>query len=297
MFPKFITCFFGLICLSFSLNAQTDDHKWVNEIPENYPRGLVHKTFYSELNKTEIGYSIALPPGYSDSANANRRYPVVYFLHGGNPGNETRTYFIRPTDEVDSLFPIIYVWNNGGKHRSHYDFPQFNSFAESSFIEELIPFIDSTYRTVPDRTARGLLGYSMGGRAAARYIFRYPELFSVSVSISPGHQWEKQNADSSGFDGEFQPNDNSWDLAKTYKKDPSLPIHLYMIVGNKDANYESNVAYSSYLDSLNIPHTFTVIQGVSHGPFNSIIQEMGYNTFHLLFYQYFKNAVISNNEN
>lgn len=153
--------------------------------------------------------------------NASKRYPVVYYLHGGNPGNETRTRFnsfVKPMNEIDSPTSMIYVWNNGGKNKSHYDFPQFNSYAESSFIKEFIPYIDSNYRTVPDRLARGLQGFSMGGRGTARYIFKYPALFSVSVSMVGGHQREKENSDKKGKNAEYQPTDNSGDLAKIYKE-------------------------------------------------------------------------------
>jgi len=219
---------FLCVCSSF---AQKKEHKWFNEISLEHSNGIIHDSYFSEIHQTDIGFSIALPQGYNDANNVERRYPVVYFLHGGNPGNENRTWyynFIKPTGEIDSLAPMIYVWNNGGKNKSHYDFPQFKSYAESSFIKELIPYIDSNYRTIPDRMARGLQGYSMGGRAAARYIFKYPELFSVSVSMAGGHQWEKENSDKKGNNGEYKPTDNSWDLAKVYSENPSPPVKLFV---------------------------------------------------------------------
>lgn len=276
------------------IKAQSLDHKWVNEVSIEYPDEIMHKTYYSKIHQTEIGYSIALPPGYSDKNNVNRKYPVVYFLHGGNPGDETKIgyyNFIKPTNEIDTLSPMIYVWNNGGKHRSHYDFPQFNSYAESSFIQELIPFIDSTYQTIPDRMARGLQGFSMGGRAAARYIFKYPELFSVSVSMAGGHQWEKENSDKKGNNGEYKPNDNSWDLAKGYSENATPPVKLFTYIGTEDRNYESNLGWSSHLDSLGIHHSITIIQGANHGDFSMIMEQIGSKTLHLMIYQNFENVI------
>ena len=66
-------------------------HQWLNEIPErlSYP-GLVHRGFYSEANKDLVGYCVYLPPGYDDPENSERRYPVVYMLHGGRPGSELK---------------------------------------------------------------------------------------------------------------------------------------------------------------------------------------------------------------
>jgi endo-1,4-beta-xylanase len=292
---KITLSFLFFIIGSIVLKAQVPDHNWVNKVSSEKLGELIHKTYYSKIHQTEIGYSIALPSGYSNEKNANRKYPVVYFLHGGNPGNENKTgyyNFIKPTNEIDSLMPMIYVWNNGGKHKSHYDFPQFQSYAESSFIQELIPYIDSTYRTIPDRMARGLEGYSMGGRAAARYIFKYPDLFSVSVSIAGGHQWEKENSENQGNNGEYKPNDNSWDLAKNYAENPENPfVKLFVIDGMEDRNYESNIAWSSHLNNLGIPHSITTVQGANHGGFRKIMEQIGPKTIHYTFYQNFIDAI------
>lgn len=283
----FVTC-------SIGLTAQAQEHKWVNEIEQNDYSGLIHSTYFSKIHQTGIGYSIALPPGYEKKKNANKSYPVVYFLHGGNPGNENRTGYynsIKTINEIDSLTPMIYIWNNGGKNKSHYDFPQFNSYAESSFIKELIPHIDINYRTIPDKMARGLQGYSMGGRAAARYIFKYPDLFSVSVSMAGGHQWEKENSDKKGNNGEYRPTDNSWDLAKMYIENPVFPIKLYVFVGTNDMNYKANIAWTNYLRELKIQHSFTTIEGLNHGEFNKMMEQLGTKTIHYIFYQNFKTAI------
>lgn len=285
----------GLIC-SIGLKAQTPEHNWVNEIKsERDPLAIpIHQTYYSKIHQTEVGYTIALPPEYNQNENTGIKYPVVYFLHGGNPGNENRARyynFIKPINEIDSLTPMIYVWNNGGKIKSHYDFPQFNSFAESTFIKELIPHIDNTYRTINDRMARGLQGYSMGGRAAARYIFKYPELFSVSVSMAGGHQWEKENSDKKGNNGKYNPTDNSWDLAKLYADNPAPSIKLYVYVGTEDMNYEANVAWTGYLRDLGIHHSFTLVEGVNHGELDKMMEQIGTKTIHYIFHQNFIAAI------
>ena len=98
------------------MQAQTREHKWVNDMHPNDLNNLIHLTYFGKINQTAIGYTIALPQGYEEKKNADKRYPVVYFLHGGNPGNETRTgyyNYIKPINKIDSLTPMIYVWNNG----------------------------------------------------------------------------------------------------------------------------------------------------------------------------------------
>ena len=50
-------------------------------------------------------------------------------------------------------------------------------------IEEIIPYVDSVYRTKPDRKHRKLIGYSAGGRGVMSFLMKYPELFSAAVSL------------------------------------------------------------------------------------------------------------------
>jgi len=237
---------------------------------------------------------------YSKEENINKKYPVVYCLHGGNPGNEIQIVWykslVKPVIENGNAPPMIYVWNNGGKYYSHYDFPHLNSYGESTFIKELIPHIDSTYRTISNRLARGIVGYSMGGRAAARYIFKYPELFSVSIAIAGGHQFEKQVSKMKNDNGEFQPKNNSWDLARDYGSNPNPSIRLYVFVGTDDRNYEANIEWSSYLRKLGIHHSITLIEGVDHSEAEKLFDHLGRETLHYIIYQNFRNAV-NNNQN
>lgn len=70
--------------------------RWVNHLPRDQYPGLRHGTFRSDANKAEVGYCIYLPPGYDGADNKDRRYPVVYWLHGGRPVSETKTVSLTP---------------------------------------------------------------------------------------------------------------------------------------------------------------------------------------------------------
>lgn len=110
------------LTLSNILNGQNGEHKWVNEFPEDLDIGLLHCTYYSKIR-----YTIALPKDHNKEENIDKDYPVVYCLHGGNPGNENQILWtklgVKPIIEDSTAPPIIFVWNNGGKYQSHYDFP------------------------------------------------------------------------------------------------------------------------------------------------------------------------------
>jgi len=155
---------------------QRKPFRWVNPLPEkwNVP-GLRHETFASQIAGRRVGYLILLPPEYPQS---DQRYPVVYYLHGGRPGDETRgakiaesIARIRTQNPVD---PAIYVLVNGGPV-SHYNVPdrigidgQPDARGADVFVDELIPHIDATYRTKADRRFRGLIMRFHAGNFADR---------------------------------------------------------------------------------------------------------------------------------
>jgi len=90
--------------------------KWVNPVPESnqYP-GLHHATFKSPSMDVDVGYCIYLPPRYKES---KKRYPVIYYLHGGRPGSEVKSIKLVPYIDKyiksGEVKPMIYVFVNGG---------------------------------------------------------------------------------------------------------------------------------------------------------------------------------------
>ncbi|MCP5118544.1 MAG: prolyl oligopeptidase family serine peptidase [bacterium] len=254
-----------------ALVAQEPSFRWVNTLPESAPEQVRHGSFYSEANKAEVGYAIYLPPDYYATSKLDRRYPVVYYLHGGRPGGEHKyvllASFFEPAMQDGRVPPMIYVFVNGGR-LSHYDHE--GSLGETAFVEELIPHIDSTYRTIARREARGLEGYSYGGRGAARIMFKHPELFISAASISGGHQHEKRISENDGVESEEvvidPPWNNSWDLARHYAAREDVPgLHILVAVGTDDRNYEANLDWMDHLNSLGIDFEKLILDGVPHG--------------------------------
>jgi len=242
---------------------------WVNRMPADVPAGVRHGTFRSSRHGTEIGYCVYLPPGYETSS---LRYPVVYYLHGGRPGSETKSIgmarFVEKAIRSGEAPPMIYVFNNGGEV-SHYDYPQAVSYGETALVRELIPHVDATYRTIARREGRGIEGFSQGGRGTARIVFRYPELFVSAAPMGGGHQHEKHIREHNGKeDGEpgyvFPAKHNTYDLASAYAAKPVRPLHILVAVGTKDFNYEANLEWMRHLDSLSIPYRKIIVPDVPH---------------------------------
>ncbi|MEL6105613.1 MAG: alpha/beta hydrolase-fold protein [Planctomycetota bacterium] len=250
--------------------------RWVNPLPKTHAKGVTHSTFDSKIAGAEVGYVVLLPEGYDDST---QRYPVVYYLHGGRPGNENKGIriadFLVKYREQNKLAPVIYVFSNGGPV-SHYNVPDQvgvpgkpDALGADIFIKELIPFIDQNYRTIANREARGLEGFSQGGRGTMRLSLRYPDLFSSVTAGGGGYETERRISESpDSAESEtlrFAKGDNAYDLARAYAARKDAPkLNLMIYVGDKGFNYENNLAYSKFLDSLGITHKLVIVPGAEH---------------------------------
>ncbi len=243
--------------------------RWVNPVKSLPVEQLQHATFLSSSLKTQVGYFIYLPDAYEQSTK--RKFPVVYYLHGGRPGSEAKS--VRLITQIHEQIrqgtvpPMIYVFVNGGPV-SHYNVPGLkNGHGAVVFIKELIPHIDKTYRTIAHRNGRAIEGFSQGGRGTARLMFRYPELFCSAAPGGGGHATEKKISENEGRENahlQFAPGDNTWDLARAFAKSERLPLRILIYVGDKGFNYENNLQYMEHLRSLRIPFESLIVPDAPH---------------------------------
>ena len=121
-------------------------------IPKETPSGVSHKTFFSKLVNQDVGYNIYLPPCYDETGE---KYPVMYWLHGRG-GNESSDIWV--AEHIKNYNAgnaaanqMIIVFVNGTESSGYRDSPDGSLPVESIIITELIPHIDDTYRTNPNR--------------------------------------------------------------------------------------------------------------------------------------------------
>lgn len=133
---------------------------------------------------------VMLPPSYG--LDANRRYPVVYALHGYSIGAEQWTHEIHVPQTIEGAFaqgaremivvlPDSKTVHNGSMYSSSATTGDFERFISHDLVE----YIDAHYRTLPDRRSRGLVGHSMGGYGASRIGMKHPEVFGSLYIMSP----------------------------------------------------------------------------------------------------------------
>ncbi|MFC1596366.1 alpha/beta hydrolase [Planctomycetota bacterium] len=89
-----------------------------------------------------------------------------------------------PDGSLGRVSPMIVVMPNGLRGNTMYCDSRDGQYpVETVIINDLIPHVDATYRTVASREGRAVEGFSMGGFGAAHMGFKYPDLFGV-VSIA-----------------------------------------------------------------------------------------------------------------
>ena len=137
---------------------------------------------------------VYLPPGYADPANARRRYPVIYLLHGypGGPIDWFRGAQVQRTMDAmlaDGLVqPMILAapdasggWLHDSEMLNQVGGPQ----VESYLVGPVVRAVDSDFRTIADRSGRAIGGVSSGGYGALNLGLRHQGTFSVILSLMP----------------------------------------------------------------------------------------------------------------
>jgi S-formylglutathione hydrolase FrmB len=127
---------------------------------------------------------IFLPRDYA--ADPGRRWPVVYFLHGG--GGTVDDAAAAPALHSDSAITVV---PDGGLKGWYADWLMQNTAEgaanwETFHIDQVVPFIDANLRTIPDRAHRAVVGVSMGGYGALHYAEFHSDLFGHVASLSGG---------------------------------------------------------------------------------------------------------------
>ncbi|MFB8079651.1 alpha/beta hydrolase [Streptomyces sp. NPDC056013] len=142
--------------------------------------------FYLTVTTPEVAeeqhIKIILPRTYYD--DPNRRYPVMYFLHGSPDDPIQQNYpALRMSDRMITVIP------DGGARGWYTNWLNQKTAAgaqnwENFHLKQVIPFIDANLRTIATKKARAVAGVSMGGFGALHYAQARPDLFSQTASLS-----------------------------------------------------------------------------------------------------------------
>jgi enterochelin esterase-like enzyme len=143
-----------------------------------------------EGNAADRDVLVVLPPSYA--SQKNRRYPVVYALHGYSIGAEQWSKEIHVPQTIEGAFaqgskemivvlPDSKTVHNGSMYSSSATTGDFEAY----IARDVVGYIDAHYRTIPKRTSRGLIGHSMGGYGASRIGMKHSDVFGSLYIMSP----------------------------------------------------------------------------------------------------------------
>jgi S-formylglutathione hydrolase FrmB len=179
--------FTGLLLLGFATSSWAQDPATKAPAAQPAPEPT-SKVEYIQIDsptlKRQVSVGVYLPAGYD--ADPAKRYPAVYFLHGMF-GSEHKWEQRGTPKHLDALIaakkvePMIVVCPDG-ENSFYMKWADGSADWETFIVKDLVEAIDKKYRTLADRSKRGLSGDSMGGFGALNLGFRNPKVFgSISA--------------------------------------------------------------------------------------------------------------------
>lgn len=233
-----------------------------NSISQSTPLSYSFETYQSSVMGRVRTYGVCLPPDYQQ--NLNKRYPVVFLLHGGNgdptdwfqkqKGNAIAT--LKKLYEANKLTPSIVITPDGNDNRgkSRYWDPQYidgaNGKVSTAIGDELVKIIQSRYRTLPTPDFWAIGGLSSGAWGAVNIGLHHLNHFSILFSHS-GYFTDKSGAQNSPLQ-----------LVKNLTSEQRQQLRIYLDAGTADSFYlDQNQQFSQKLNRLKISNVFRQFPG------------------------------------
>lgn len=231
----------------------------VNDVPH----GTVSKVWYPcRRTGGDRRMTVYTPAGYE---KGDRRYPVLYLLHGMGGDENAWSELGRAAQILDNLIargeaePMIVVMTNGnvdmqaapGETSAGLAAPtiQLPHTMDGTFEEsfpEVVEFVDRNYRTLPSKSARAIAGLSMGGYHSMHISKQYPDMFDYVGLFSAAIFPDKSKTSPVYADLEGK-------LKRQFEKAPAL---YWIAIGDKDFLYEANTEFRKMLDANGYPYTY-----------------------------------------
>jgi enterochelin esterase-like enzyme len=262
-----------VLALGLLANAALADS---NDARRDVPAGTIERhRLYSTALHSNRSVRVYLPPSYSRGDSA-KRYPTVYLLHGW-PGGDN-DWFARGDAAItaDTLIAsgrmpeVVMISPNGRAPgflgRSLYlDSYDGDSRVFTFISQDLVHWVDSTFRTVPDPRMRAVVGLSDGGTAALNLVFQRPDVFRACAGLSGRYDLQPEFA-LGGVLGpepgrtrlldENSPTKLAKDLA------PALgEVRIHFDCGVSDGPIDDNRELDRVLTELGIAHEFREYPG------------------------------------
>ena len=230
----------------------------------------------SKILKMDREYAIYLPADYETS---KRSYPVLYLLHGSGDDQSGWVQFGEVKQIADkaildgkSTAMIIVMPDGDTGQKGYFNSPKGDWNYEDYFFQELMPFIEKTYRIRAEKRYRAISGLSMGGGGTLMYALHHPELFSSACPLSAyagpislaeaDTRWKKQYPGISKEDmAKYYARHSALELMNNMPDGQKKAVRWYIDCGDDDFLYEGNSMLHIAMRKKEIPHEFRTRDG------------------------------------
>ncbi|HTE28337.1 alpha/beta hydrolase [Flavitalea sp.] len=233
-------------------------------------------TVKSKILNMDRKFAIYLPPGYETS---QRSYPVLYLLHGAGDDHtgwvqfgEVQHIADKAIMEGKATAMIIVMPDANTGRRGYFNTVKGDWKYEDFFFQELMPYVEKTYRIKSEKRYRAISGLSMGGGGTLMYAMHHPELFSAAcpLSASTGPLSLEDMRRNLSRDN---PNLSDTALAAYYNRHSAVAlvnnmpdsakksVRWYIDCGDDDFLFEGNAMLHVAMRKKEIPHEFRIRNG------------------------------------
>lgn len=236
------------------------------------------------LENRDMKFDVILPQDYSASA---RRFPVLYLLHGYGGNYKDWCSLTHIVDYAERYQEIIIMPDAANSwYVNNYANSQLKW--EDYITADLIPYVDSHYRTLAVRQHRAIAGLSMGGYGALFLALKHPQMFAAAASLSgvvasanmdrwdmPLVQAQKNNPAYAALIRsmrlDFGPTDNPARAGEDLfllicKLTPADCPQLYLSIGWGDTLLHENREFVRLLSRLKMPYRYSEVPGKHEWP-------------------------------
>jgi S-formylglutathione hydrolase FrmB len=235
---------------------------------------------FSSKMKKEVKNVVIVPENYT----ARKHYPVVYLLHGYSDNYAKWVTAVPSIKNYATQFQLILVCPDGGFSSWYMDSPiDRTSQYESYITKDLLPYIDTHYSTIPERSQRAITGLSMGGHGALYLAIRNKSLFGSAGSMSGGVDLRSSTKkfDIAKRIGTIETHPDEWDNRSVINMVDGLKnneLNLIIDCGVSDIFYQINAGLHRRLLALNIDHDYIERPGAHNWDYwtNSILYQLTY---------------------
>lgn len=215
---------------------------------------------FSNSMHRKVKTVLVRPSGYN---NGDKRYPVVYLLHGAFGSYSNWITKVPHIQQLADQYQLMIVCPDGGYTSWYWDSPIDSTYRFETFVGTEVPqYIDANYRTIADRKGRVITGLSMGGHGGFFLGFRHAETFSAigsmsgalnSTVITQGYGVEKRLGDTAANRTYWR----DWSALAAVEKYPKDSVAIIFDCGTEDGVLFMNRSMHEKLSKMKVPHEYT----------------------------------------